>query len=932
MCWASFPMDKSATQYVVRLTKKYGFGPNAGKRRGPWTEFFVKEMKRKMHLSDEEYNKLPIEFTAWILFRGLVDVISVNDIMCYCLFVLSYFHYPDFGALSWSDLLRFSGGFLLLFLHFWVRVDTRRVVKDFAWYWGDFFFLIDTSSSLSGAFEIAPHPLYSVGYVGFYGAALIAKSYTVLFVSLAAHAAQLGFLFFVETPHIEKTYNNPTTSKTEDKVHDKHILQSFFQRDLVIFRNFDWFRSTDFMTAAIWTYGIINAYMLGPIENNSLKLYFYIGQAMFWRLCHNGGLGLILVLQSKHKFWSRHFIKYGETPRDAFNHWKSIFNLTQSMTHLTFFICAYRLYTPPPFENWYYGTVMLKHTIALLLTVFHMWTATSIHKSLGDFGWFYGDFFIESLRDSRALTYTGIYRFLNHPNAWASTASAWGITWMCSSWPLVWVTLFSHICTWLFVYYVEGPHMSKLYGSSVRPRKEAGMEKALRKGVKRVAKRVKRIGDAGIRKVMSSNALGSLLRNELEENGVNDLENSDDEGIFAVGSYTSANVSDDDDHDDSDHDGSANHSAETHNYNLRRRIPRERKNSEDSGDSRQIAMRRSPSLTDRMSNVVDKAAPKVKKMVEKAQMLVKSRVEKIATAALPSRSELFPHHLYSITFPQLRSADLVSASPLSFKLGEPITIEFNCAREFLKRKDWIGIFSVTSNLSREVTVSKTATWLYLSGSQQALDDDDATPLMKKLPTTSPTSTTGKPVTYNIHEPKKYMMGQTLVTVRRSEEDQGLRVVTGQLTFRRTKLPWKIGSYEVRYHLDNAFSVLAISQPFEICVEPFQWAAYSGKEETLKLIELTLVEYVQRCLDFGSDAKRLDSAEDILSRCEADDEITDTAAFTKYKEDVAKNIVYGIHQIFDVEFSWKAVNVLRTVHMLSQRIYEARQLLAPLQML
>jgi phosphatidylethanolamine N-methyltransferase len=79
--------------------------------------------------------------------------------------------------------------------------------------WGDFFFLIDTSSSPSVAFDIAPHPLYSLGYVGFYGAALVAKSYTVLFVSLTAHAAQLGFLFFVESPHIEKTYNNPATSQ-----------------------------------------------------------------------------------------------------------------------------------------------------------------------------------------------------------------------------------------------------------------------------------------------------------------------------------------------------------------------------------------------------------------------------------------------------------------------------------------------------------------------------------------------------------------------------------------------------------------------------------------------------------------------------------------------------------------------------------------------
>ena len=73
--------------------------------------------------------------------------------------------------------------------------------------WGDFFFLIEASLTFDGVFEMAPHPMYSVGYIGFYGTALITKSYTVLFVSLLAHAAQFAFLFFVENPHIEKTYN-----------------------------------------------------------------------------------------------------------------------------------------------------------------------------------------------------------------------------------------------------------------------------------------------------------------------------------------------------------------------------------------------------------------------------------------------------------------------------------------------------------------------------------------------------------------------------------------------------------------------------------------------------------------------------------------------------------------------------------------------------
>lgn len=116
-------------------------------------------------------------------------------------------------------IFRWAFGWSLILFNLWVKMDAHRVVKDYAWYWGDAFWLMVMQHDLvfDGVYEIAPHPMYSVGYAGYYGLSMgesqyhcvlaialiviaVVGSYSVLFASLAAHAAQFAFLLWFENP------------------------------------------------------------------------------------------------------------------------------------------------------------------------------------------------------------------------------------------------------------------------------------------------------------------------------------------------------------------------------------------------------------------------------------------------------------------------------------------------------------------------------------------------------------------------------------------------------------------------------------------------------------------------------------------------------------------------------------------------------------
>ncbi|KAG6896502.1 phosphatidylethanolamine N-methyltransferase [Termitomyces sp. T32_za158] len=195
---------QSKKKLIVREIQRLGW---LDASRHPKVRNWIRDQLQGKMGKDYDFDELPLEYNTWLLFRQAVDVILVNDFLAYCMFAFSCFRVP--GGLSFFvHLCRWIGGILLIVFNIWVKTEAHNVVKDYGWYWGDVFFQRG-ALVFDGVFELAPHPMYSVGYAGYYGLSLIAGSYAVLFVSLAAHAAQFAFLLFFENPHIERMYGQP---------------------------------------------------------------------------------------------------------------------------------------------------------------------------------------------------------------------------------------------------------------------------------------------------------------------------------------------------------------------------------------------------------------------------------------------------------------------------------------------------------------------------------------------------------------------------------------------------------------------------------------------------------------------------------------------------------------------------------------------------
>lgn len=437
-----------------------------------WSNWYARVVKRsesargvmlrlaKYGIVDASYDiaAAPDEYCAWLVYKHFVNIILVCDAYCFFLLGLRCFVTPT--EFSWMLVSQYLVALAAVAFNYWAKVDAHRCIGEYCWYWGDFFFRKEQELTFDGIFELFPHPMYTVGYTAYYGAAMASRSYTVLFFALFSHMLQMAFLILVEEPHIERMYGQDVSSNSQSSLYD--VKSSAFpegKQSKFLF-NLNPFRSGDIHVLILAGYGIgFSVAVTNPL--------WCVVQVLCWRVFHWIGLGYCLWAQSTRNMLTEHHARKGRSLYDAFSHWKRIYNTSVTMNVVVFVGCAVRYFIQnAPESVWAAFSspgFLSRQAVGLVLIAMNVWASMSTYQAVGNFGWFYGDFFITKSEFQPKLVYTGIYRFLNNPDAVVGFVGLYGAALMASSNVLLLLAIVSQALNFVFLNVVEIPHMKKIY-------------------------------------------------------------------------------------------------------------------------------------------------------------------------------------------------------------------------------------------------------------------------------------------------------------------------------------------------------------------------------------------------------------------------------------------------------------------------------------
>jgi phosphatidylethanolamine N-methyltransferase len=239
--------------------------------------------------------------------------------------------------------------------------------------------------------------------------------------------------------------------------------------------------------------------------------------------------------------------------------------------------------------------------------------------------------------------------------------------------------------------------------------------------------------------------------------------------------------------------------------------------------------------------------------------------------------------------PAIRTSDF---RPLSFEYGAPIKVRWTAPLNHSK-KDWIGLYMVADNASREVTsLSSSGRWI----------------------------ATNPGVYDSTRAEEGILVSEKIFPASARKDGENKDCYYGEMEFRGDKLWWTTGVFEFRYHHDGKHNVMAISLPFEIRIPRFDAddAEIDANGLMIAPVEQALLPVIQNCFDRNPEIAPDTVDEPFGSLVERDG---------KY----AKRVVFAVHQMFGIELAPEVVQADGCVKNLAWRICNAKKVLAPYSM-
>ncbi|KAL0057796.1 phosphatidylethanolamine N-methyltransferase [Marasmius tenuissimus] len=900
---------QSKKKWIVRQVQSRGWLDE--KRRPKVREWIRRQLVGKMG-KDYSFDELPLEYNTWLLFRQAVDVILLNDFVSYCMFAFASFRVPD-GLSGFVHVMRWLTGILMIVFNLWVKTEAHDVVKDYGWYWGDCFFQRG-NLVFDGVFELAPHPMYSVGYAGYYGLSLIAGSYKVLFVSLAAHAAQFGFLVWFENPHIERNYIKPKAIAKRTPIHlpaqvtSDEESESEAEPEPVPVQQLPTPSATETETEETVTETEAEA----EAENDITKPTTVTKTKTKTKT------------KPKPKALSHHdlFNKYFRRDTLILNN----IDLFRATDFLFVLILAYlAFFTLSPIAR---TSPILHFTHTVAWTLFHCFGLGLVLKAQSEDRWLVKRFLRNYHYEERFTRYQGCK--VGDGGMEGAKSDAWGnwkvvynvslvmmnISFLSlvyhtytlppsASWTVghsllrhtlgllliglhIWASLESYqvlgVFGWFFgdffmsmvdfpthleysgIYrYLNNPEMTggaAWFGFSLivwgsHPRSPLSYAPKLVLGL------------AIIRHLAHLWFLRAVENPHMKKLYGDAVRDGADAGFVKV---LRKNV------------------VGLRNKEEVRRMTREVQRvleREEVKKLQKVVSGTVGKVVEESKDVVEeflrRSRPKIEEVVQDTKVLLLQSRERLVITRISNDLSSYDTSKYKINvMPSSQpSSSASSHSPQTkFPLGQPIQIKFR-APSYRSRKDWIGIYRVGANKSTLVTsVSSRGMWVGVTGEEEW--DGDI-----------------------------FVGGEGEGKEKKNGDDK-----EGVVTFSGDRLPWTAGVYEARYHHDGKYNVMSVVGPFEVVVE-------KPTELTYESIRSALERTIPLCLD--SDPALIPMSCGGNGSSEETDSDRDPDDFSFWSEKQAKRICGAIRQMFGVEYAVEVVVADANLGALAKRILAERRM-------